>query len=73
MLFVFASGCANSKLGDAAVAGANRTVKSQNKSNKGDGNNRSNRIAKESFINGAIAFVFCLFSGSEKCKSNSKT
>ena len=63
-------GCANSKLGDAAVAGASQTVKTQQESDRANSNSRSSEIEKESFINGAMAFVFCLFSHSEKCKNN---
>jgi hypothetical protein len=70
MVVLFASGCANSNLGDAAVAGASQTVKTQQKSDRANGNSRSSGIEKESFINGTIAFVFCLFSSSEKCKSD---
>ena len=43
MVILFASGCANSNLGDAAVAWANQTVKTQQKSDKADGNSRSLR------------------------------
>ena len=69
MVVLFASGCANSNLGDAAVTGAIQTIKTQKKSDRADGNSRASGIEKESFINGTIAFVFCLFSSSEECKS----
>jgi hypothetical protein len=69
MVVLFASGCANSNLGDAAATGVIQTIKTQKKSDRAEGNSQSSGIEKESFINGTIAFVFCLFSSSEECKS----
>ena len=66
-MLISISGCANTNLSKPILAGAEQTAKTQQKSDKQDGNDRSSKIEKESVINGFIAFFFCLFSTSEKC------
>lgn len=64
-------GCANSNLPKSIAAGVEQTVKTQQKADRQDihgGNERSNKIEKESIINGFIAFSYCLFSSSKKCE-----
>lgn len=60
-------GCANPNLSKAASAGTEQTIRNQQESDNRDGNARSTKIEKESFINGAVAFVYCLFSSDKKC------
>jgi hypothetical protein len=60
--------CENSNLTGATAVGAEQTIQNQQESDKKDGNERSTKIEKESLINGAIAFVYCLISTEDKCE-----
>lgn len=67
IVIIAISGCANNNISNPIAAGAEQTVKTQQKEDKQNGNDRSTKIEKESVINGFIAFFYCLFSSSEKC------
>jgi hypothetical protein len=64
-------GCANSNLPKSIAAGVEQTLRTQQKADRQDrhgGNERLNKIEKETIINGFIAFSCCLFSSSTKCE-----